>query len=273
MEVDRGLVLRSSMQYYGHRAYYVDLLSQRRRVDRETLRELAFLEFAFKKHSTRRVSQVLDVACGGGRHIVGLAQKGYECTGQDFTPARVEMARNRAARFNVSVELSRGDATKLGYEGEFDAVLALNILFLLPGDEDAAKCLAGAYKALKSGGVLVCNIYNAFGLGRSEARMLTNSDYLVTEARGRGIRITRIQRLKDYDPVLGLGWVHATDIIEAPDGRHVFRDRERFRFFTYWDIMHFLNGSGFKTPNIYTDWKTKPITKPKAEQLVFVARK
>ncbi len=102
------------MQYYARRAYYYDLLSQRHRTDKKTRRELAFLEFAFKKNATRRVSRVLDVACGGGRHIVGLARRGYQCTGQDLTPKRIKIAKSRATRFKVSVELSVGDATKLG---------------------------------------------------------------------------------------------------------------------------------------------------------------
>ncbi len=113
-EVARSLVLRSSRQYYARRAYYLELLSQRRRTDKKTDRGLAFLEFAFKKNAARKVSRVLDVACGGGRHIAGLAQRGYQCTGRDLTPERIEMAKNRAARFKVSVELSVGDATKLG---------------------------------------------------------------------------------------------------------------------------------------------------------------
>lgn len=229
-----------------------------------------FLEFAFRKKASRRVSRVLDVACGGGRHIVGLALKGYKCTGQDYTPERVEMAKSRAARYKVSVELRRSDATKLGYESEFDAVEALNVLFLLPSDQDVEKCIAGAYLALKPGGVLVCNIYNAFG---PEARKLTNHETIVEDQRGRGIRITRINKLEDYDPVLGTGWVHSTDIVEAPDGRHVFRDKERFRFFTYWDIRRYLENAGFTTNSQYADWKTKLVKKPVADQVVFIARK
>ncbi len=204
---------------------------------------------------------------------MGLAHRGYQCVGQDLTPERIEIAKSRATRFKVSVELSVGDATKFGYEGEFDAVLALEVLFLLPSDEDVEKCIVGAYRALRPGGVLICNIYNALVTGRSDARKLTNPDYLVTESRGRGIRITAIERLKDYDPVRGVGWVHTTSIVEAPDGRHVFRDRERFRFFTYWDMMRVLNEAGFKESSHYPDWKTKPVEKPKAEQIVFVARK
>ena len=261
------------MKYYARRAYYLDLLSQRRHVDKETLQELAFLEFAFSKHSNRRVNRVLDVACGGGRHLVALAQKGYEGAGIDFTPERVKMAGDRAARANVSIELSRGDAAKLRYEDEFDAVLALNVLFLLPSDEDTAKCLGGTYKALRPGGILICNIYNPFAKSGTEIRKLIDSDHTINESRGQGIRITRIEKLKGYDPVLGLGWIHSTDIIEAPDGRHVFRDSERFRFFTYWDITHFLNHAGFKRISTYPDWKTRPAKRPQAEQLVFVACK
>lgn len=272
-EVVRSQVLRSSRQYYSRRAYYYDLLSQRRPSDKETRRELAFLEFAFRKKAARRVARVLDVACGGGRHIVGLAQRGYQCTGQDFTPERVEITRKRAARFKVSVELCQGDATKLGYDGEFDAVLALNVLFLLPSDDDVKRCIVGAYRALRPGGVLVCNIFNALATGRSEARRLTNNEDVVSESRGRGIRITAIEKLKGYDPVLGVGWVHTTSIIEAPDGRHVFHDKERLRFFTYWDIMNLTSQAGFKHTGYYTDWKTKPSRKTTANELVFVARK
>ncbi len=101
----------------------------------------------------------------------------------------------------------------------------------------------------------------------------TNNDHIVNESRGRGVRFTRIEKLKDYDPVLGVGWVHATDIVEAPDGRHVFRDKERVRFFTYWDITSFMSQAGFKEASYYPDWKPKLGEKPRANEIVFIARK
>ncbi len=72
---------------------------------------------------------------------MGLARRGYECVGQDFTRERVEMAKARAHRAQVSVRLKRADATRLRFVSEFDAVLALNILFLLPDDDDVQRCL------------------------------------------------------------------------------------------------------------------------------------
>jgi SAM-dependent methyltransferase len=258
------------MRYYARRAYYFDLLSQRRPLERDTVRDLAFLDSVFKKNP-RRVRRVLDVACGGGgHHIMSLAQKGYEVTGIDFAPERVEMARARANRNRLSLGLKIGDATKIRYDNEFDAVEALNILFLLPSDEDVEKCMAGAYRALKPGGVFVLNIYNAFG---PDARKLTNGESLVRDRRGRGIQITETEKLIDYDPVVGVGWIQTTSIIHAPDGHHVFRDRERYRLFTYWDITRYLKNAGFKIINHYPDWNRNTAKRPVADQIVFVARK
>ena len=116
-------------------------------------------------------------------------------------------------------------------------------------------------------------MFNALARGKSEARQLIDNDHTVFESRGRGIRMTAIESLKDYDPVTGVGWVHTTTIAEAPDGRHVFRDKERLRFFTYWDITKFSIQAGFKKIDAYTEWKSKPTKKASASELVFVARK
>jgi hypothetical protein len=87
------------------------------------------------------------------------------------------------------------------------------------------------------------------------------------------MRYTEIDRVQNFDPLHGVVWWQETSIIEAPDGTHIFRDRERTRLFTYWDILHYLQAAGFKEIRCYPDWKTKPPKKPKAETLVFVSRK
>jgi hypothetical protein len=95
----------------------------------------------------------------------------------------------------------------------------------------------------------------------------------VEESHARGIHITTIIRLQDFEPIRGVAWDQETNIIEAPDGIHIFRDRERLRLFTYWDILHYLQVAGFKEITCYSDWKNKPPKKPKAEALIFVCRK
>jgi SAM-dependent methyltransferase len=273
-ENTRETVLKASRAYYAHLAYYEDLLAQRdRRAAKTTEGELDFIEFAFRTHATRPVRGVLDVACGNGRHVVGLAKRGYQCTGQDYTPERVQMARARTKREGVSVKLSQGDAVRLEYQNEFDAGLALNILFLLPNDDDVVKSLRQIHRALKSGGILICNIYNPFYAGKGWFSSVIHKGLYVEESHVPGVRVTTICRLQDFEPIRGAAWEKETSIIEASDGIHIFRDRERVRLFTYWDILHYLQVAEFKEIKCYSDWKTKPSKKPKAKMLIFVSRK
>ena len=104
LENARKTVLKASRAYYTHLAYYEDLLAQREpRAVEATKRELDFLEFAFRTHATHGVRDVLDVACGSGRHALGLAHRGYQCVGQDYTPEQVQIAQAGAKREGVSV--------------------------------------------------------------------------------------------------------------------------------------------------------------------------
>jgi SAM-dependent methyltransferase len=271
----RETVLKASRDYYAHRAYYEDLLVQRQRQSVETTkRELNFLEHAFHADATRPIKDVLDIACGTGRHVFRLANRGYKCTGQDYTPERIQIAKDRAKHEGVSVKLLQGDATRLEYENEFDAVLALYILFLLPNDDDVSKCLSRIHRALRKGGILICNIGNPFYAGKHWFSLqMIYKGLNVIEERAPGIKITEIVRLRDFDPMHGVAWWDETNIIEAPDGIHIFPDRERLRLFTYWDIQHYLQAAGFKETKCYTNWKTKPQQNRKAEWLIFTARK
>jgi SAM-dependent methyltransferase len=274
-ESTREIVLKASSAYYTHVAYYEDLLAQReRRAGVTTGRQLDFLESAFRADAAHPVKDVLDVACGNGRHIIGLARRGYRCTGLDYTPERVRVAEAAAKREGVSVRLLQGDATNLKYENEFDAALALYTLFLLPDDDDVLRCMQQVHRALKPGGVLICNVGNPFYEGAEWYTLKgVHLGRRVYETRVRGMRSTTIVRVQDFDRIHGVAWWRETSIIEAPDGVHIFRDRERERLFTYWDILHYLQLAGFKEIKCYPDWKIKPPRKPKGKDLIFVSRK
>ena len=271
----RDHVLNASRDYYAHQGYYEDYLAQqRRRTARITKLELDFIDFAFHTHASHPVKEVLDIACGGGRHVIGLAQRGYNCTGQDYTPERIQITKNRAEHDGVSVKLMQGDATRLEYKNEFDAVLALYILFLLPDDNDVLKCLQAIYRTLKSGGILICNIGNPFYEGKDWfALNMIQRGSIVQEIRVKGMKYTGVNCVQDFDPLHGVVWWNETSIVEDSAGVHIFRDRERLRLFTYWEIIHYLQTAGFKEIACYPDWKTKPSKNTNVEKLVFVSRK
>jgi 2-polyprenyl-3-methyl-5-hydroxy-6-metoxy-1,4-benzoquinol methylase len=270
LEDARKTVLKASRSYYTHLGYYEECTY----TETTNKRELDFIEFAFRTHATHKVRDVLDVACGSGRHILGLAHRDYNCTGQDYTPEQVQIAKARAKQEGVSIKLLQGDATKLKYESKFDAVLAIRILFLLPDDDSVQTCLRQIYRALKSGGIMVCNIANPFYDGENwfSLKSIYQGHYF-GETVVPGMRFINIDRVEDFDKLHGVAWWQERFIIETPDGTHIFLERERLRLFTYWDILHYLQAAGFKEIKCYPDWKTKPPKKPKAEWLIFVSRK
>ena len=55
----------------------------------------------------------IEMGCGKGRNVIGLAKLGIEMTGIDFSPAAIEVAKKRAKEFNVesSTQFLVHDAT------------------------------------------------------------------------------------------------------------------------------------------------------------------
>ena len=270
LENARKSVLKASRSYYAHLGYYEECTY----AENTNRRELDFFEFAFRTHSAHKVRDVLDIACGSGRHVLGLAHRGYRCVGQDYTPEQVQIAKTRAKQERVSMKLLQGDATKLKYESEFDAVLAVRILFLLPDDESVLTCLRQVHRALKSGGILICNIANPFYDGENwfSLKSIQRGHYF-DEVCVPKMRFISVDRVQDFDPIHGVAWWQETHIVETPEGTRVFQEHERLRLFTYWDMLHYLRAVGFKETKCYPDWKIKSGKKPKAEWLVFVSRK
>jgi hypothetical protein len=172
------------------------------------------------------------------------------------------------------VKLLQGDATKLKYESEFDAVLAVRILFLLPDDESVLTCLRQVHCALKSGGILICNIANPFYDGENwfSLKSIQRGHYF-NEVCVPKMRFISADQVQDFDLIHGVAWWRETHIVETPEGTHVFQEHERLRLFTYWDMLNYLQAVGFKETKCYPDWKIKSGKKTKAEWLVFVSRK
>lgn len=71
-------------------------------------------------------ARVLDVGCGYGRVALPLARAGRAVTGVDLSADLIEVARDRAAREGLSIDLLVDSMVALPYASEqFDAVLCL----------------------------------------------------------------------------------------------------------------------------------------------------
>ncbi len=82
----------------------------------------------------------LDLACGTGNEALELARRGAEVTGFDGAPRLLEVAAERAAAENLTVEWVRGDLTELPFEDDsFRIVTSVFGLIFTSSPQDSAQ--------------------------------------------------------------------------------------------------------------------------------------
>ena len=53
--------------------------------------------------------RVLDIACGAGRHSLWLAERGWQVTAVDYSPAAIDILKQRSTEKNLSIETRVAD--------------------------------------------------------------------------------------------------------------------------------------------------------------------
>lgn len=102
--------------------------------------------------------RVLDVGCGGGRHLLYLAKQGFEVYGSDRSPAGLTISRERLEKEGLKATLRRCDMTEVLFPDEFfDAVLSVYVLHHNTL-ENVGKAVGEIRRTLKRGGLFFANL-------------------------------------------------------------------------------------------------------------------
>ena len=118
---------------------------------------------------------ILDLACGPGRHAVALANKGFGVTGVDVSAFLLEKAMDLESAKGVDVEWVREDMRRFVRPQSFDLVINMFTAFGYFDDKrDDIKVLRNIHESLRDGGRLVMEtmgkecLANGFHLTTSE---------------------------------------------------------------------------------------------------------
>ena len=104
-------------------------------------------------------AQILDVACGQGRHALELARRGYSVTCLDRTAAFLEKVRLQAEAEELAIEFVQGDMRGFVRPGRFHAVLNMFSSFGYFSDPRAnMKTLKNMHNSLRPGGQLMMDL-------------------------------------------------------------------------------------------------------------------
>lgn len=117
-----------------------------------------FLDLILQQIPISPPDSILDLACGKGRHAIYLAQKGFDVTGMDLSPANIQAA----AQF--SSELLRFEIKDMREHlgtGRFDAVFNMFTGFgYFETDEENFQVFKNIKESLKKGGYFLFDYLN-----------------------------------------------------------------------------------------------------------------
>lgn len=144
---------------------YYDLI-----FDSDTPKETDFLEAVVRLYNPAAPKRlnIYEPACGSGRLVAALAQRGHRVLGTDLSPGMLHYAQNRLKhlKLNRRCELleqnmtDHVDQSTLIDEGQFDLAHCFVSTFkYLQSDADAVAALRAVARALKPGGLFALGLH------------------------------------------------------------------------------------------------------------------
>ena len=98
------------------------------------------IEACLKTHGPAQATRILDIGCGAGRHLIGLAMRGYQVTGVDAHPEMIAYVHEEARKANLNITAAVDDLRHLTVKGTHDLAFCFmdTFRFLLTNEEIVA---------------------------------------------------------------------------------------------------------------------------------------
>ncbi len=203
---------------------------------------------------------LLDVACGEGRHSVALAQAGFNVIGLDTSADLLAMGRERAAAAGVEVTFVTGDMRAIPYTDCFDTAINMFTAFGYFSDEaENQAVLAGIARALKPGGRLVMELAHR---DAAVSSLQAQDWYELDDG-------TVIWMRRHFDMVRGT--LTSIDRWRDPDGAEQER-AHRIRLYTPTELAVMLRAAGLHPTAWYGSLSLHALS-PHSPRMVVVAEK
>lgn len=109
-----------------------------------------------------RITRIVDIGCGTGRHAALLAQKDFEVTGVDRSDEMLRRGRKRSEEKNLQNKLTfyQGDARNFELGSSFDAALMMfNVLGYMVTNDDLMASLRSVRRHLSEDGLFIFDIW------------------------------------------------------------------------------------------------------------------
>ena len=199
-------------------------------------------------------SQVLDLACGKGRHSRYLAEKGFHVTGLDISPASIFFARQFEHKH---LEFYQHDMRKSFRINYFDAVMNMFTSFgYFKTDADHLLALKNVSKDLRSGGLFMLDFFNANYVHKNLVRSELKTVDKITFSLKRWVRS---------------GYVFKS--VEFQTSGRLFHFQEQVRLFELVDFESLFTSAGLRLRQTYGNYDLSAFDAKSSKRLILIAEK
>lgn len=243
----------------------------------KTLSQVKFLE-----DNLERTGIILDAACGTGRHLSALSEKGFEVVGLDISINLLKIVKQR---YNKAVVI-RGDLKFLPFKVHaFGAVISMDTsLGYLESEKDDFKVFMEIRRVLRFGSFFVIDVFNRDLL----LRKYFHKNYLkklkwatLSLLTNIGIHwfLFRVFQWRDYPSFFLLqertvsingDFLEDLWIICDKKTRRLSIFRHHARLYEYHIVKSLLISSGFSVRSLYGDYDRRNYTRS-SQRLIVIA--
>jgi ubiquinone/menaquinone biosynthesis C-methylase UbiE len=128
----------------------------------------------------RKPLKVLDIGCGGGRHVKLFAEQGFAVYGTDLSEEGIRQTQVMLVRHNLTAELMQCDMTKLPYGNNFfDGAVSFGV-FYYSDSKKAKKAISELYRMLKDGGKTLINMRTTNDYRFGKGKQIEENTFILT---------------------------------------------------------------------------------------------
>jgi len=234
--------------------YYLKLYSHRNDVEAEACIDI--IQRATQFHPNKNEPfKVLDIACGSGRHAIGLAKRDFDVTAVDLSTTLLRHAHAQAQKEKVNIKFLQLDMRSLDFRAEYDLAVQLfsSFGYFETIDEDVA-VIQGARRSLRDIGYYAIDLINPKVLERT----LIPKSTRVIEG---GIKVTEEREIVD-DRVI--------KTITVPNKKEKLKFKESVRLYTPEKIERLLREAGFLPTHWFGDYAGLPFDPERSRRMIIV---
>ena len=202
-------------------------------------------------------AEVMDMACGTGRHSILFAKKGFNVTAVDLSKNMIAAARKKAETEKLKINFILSDLRYFAHSGKFDLIINLFTSFgYFATDDENFQIFKTAYEHLNNGGYFVLDFFNKHFIEQN----------LIQESREKIDNSEIIQKRK----IEGLRVIKEISILEKGQSKKYF---ESVRMFNKDELVDELIRIGFAIEKTFGDFHGNKFEQFSSPRIIIIARK